>query len=92
MTFLFFSFQILIVTFPTFNLEPNANCAFDHLQVNDGPTAASHAIGRYCGNSTPNNGQPINSTDNQIYFWFKSDESVALDGFSVQWRSAPPGK
>ena len=83
---------MLIVTFPTFNVEYHENCNYDFVQVNDGPTAASHPIGRYCGSSTPNNGQPINTTDNQIYFWFKSDQNVADDGFSVQWRSAMPGQ
>ncbi|WAR06690.1 CUBN-like protein, partial [Mya arenaria] len=58
--------------------------------VNDGPTAASYAIGRYCGSTPPNNGQPINSTHHQLYFWFKSDTNIASDGFTVQWTSRDP--
>ena len=80
-----------MVTFPQFNIEPHPNCAYDFLQINDGPTAASYAIGRYCGSNAPNNGQPINSTHHQLYFWFRSDVSVASDGFTVQWTSAMPG-
>ncbi|XP_053408750.1 cubilin-like isoform X2 [Mercenaria mercenaria] len=82
--------KIVRVTFPQFNIEPHPNCNYDFLQINDGPTAASYAIGRYCGDAAPNNGQPINSTHHQMYFWFRSDVSVASDGFTVQWTSALP--
>jgi len=79
------------VTFPQFNIEAHPQCIYDHLQLNDGPTAASYTIGRYCGTTPPNNGQPINSTTHQMYFWFKSDSNTAADGFTVHWTSQMPG-
>ena len=79
------------MTFPTFNIEPHAQCAYDFLQIHDGPTASSYMIGKYCGTTPPNNNQPINSTHHELYFWFRSDVSIASDGFEVQWMSAEPG-
>nr|KAG5692364.1 hypothetical protein BaRGS_007977 [Batillaria attramentaria] len=46
-------------------------------------------IGKYCGNTPPNGGS-INTTHNQVYFWFKSDASVSGNGFTVNWASADP--
>ena len=84
-------FQIMSITFPEFQLESHTQCSYDHLQIHDGPSASSYMLGKYCGNTPPNNGQPINSTHHQLYFWFLSDTSVASDGFTVQWTSADPG-
>ncbi|XP_076437271.1 cubilin-like isoform X2 [Babylonia areolata] len=81
--------KILMVTFTRFNVETHPQCNFDFLQIHDGPTASSHIIGKYCGNQLPNGGR-INSTHHQLYFWFKSDASVASDGFSLSWTSADP--
>ena len=41
---------------------------------------------------TPNNNLPINSTHHQLYFWFRSDQSIVSDGFTVAWTSANQGK
>ncbi|PVD35988.1 hypothetical protein C0Q70_02958 [Pomacea canaliculata] len=81
--------KILMITFRRFSLEFHPECNFDFLQIHDGPTASAHTIGTYCGNSLPNGGS-INSTHNQLYFWFKSDASVASDGFDILWTSADP--
>ena len=80
-----------MITFPRFSVEFHPQCNFDFLQIHDGPSASSHMIGKYCGTQPPNGGH-INSTHNQLYFWFKSDASIASDGFSVQWTSADPGR
>ncbi|KAL3836256.1 hypothetical protein ACJMK2_021695 [Sinanodonta woodiana] len=82
--------KILMINFTRFNIEAHRDCSYDFLQIHDGPTASSYMIGKYCGSTPPNNGQPINSTHHQLYLWFKSDATVASDGFQVQWRSALP--
>ncbi|XP_033761795.1 cubilin-like [Pecten maximus] len=81
---------IVSLTFTSFNVEAHATCGYDFLQINDGPTAASYALGRYCGSSLPNSGQPINTTQHQMYLWFFTDVSVSNTGFSATWTSAPP--
>jgi cubilin len=73
-----------------FNLEAHDNCGYDFLQINDGPDASSNVIGKYCGDAFPNGGT-INSTHNQLYLWFRSDASVASDGFVISWSSGLPG-
>ncbi|CAH1775425.1 unnamed protein product [Owenia fusiformis] len=82
--------KIIMVSFNSFNIEYHANCDYDFLQINDGPSASSHPIGKFCGTQSPINGQGFNSTHNQLYFWFRSDASVASDGFEVSWTSANP--
>ncbi|XP_069122184.1 cubilin-like [Argopecten irradians] len=82
--------MIISLTFTSFNVEAHATCGYDFLQINDGPTAASYALGRYCGTTLPNNGQPINTTQHQMYLWFYTDVSVSATGFSATWTSSPP--
>ncbi|XP_041372182.1 cubilin-like [Gigantopelta aegis] len=81
--------KIINVRFPTFDIESHIRCNFDFLQINDGPTATSYAIGRYCGGNIPP-AVGINSTHNQIYLWFFSDTSVSGRGFVAEWTSADP--
>lgn len=73
-------------------MEFHPQCNFDFLQIHDGGSASAQMIGRYCGERLPNDGNIINSTQNQLYFWFKSDVSVGHGGFQVNWTSANPGK
>lgn len=46
-------------------------------------------IGRFCGNKMPKGGTII-STHNQLYLWFRSDNSTAHDGFELTWESIEP--
>lgn len=60
-------------------------------QIHDGRSSSSFMIGRYCGNNLPRGGNII-STHNQLYLWFRSDNSTAHDGFELSWESIDPGK
>ncbi|BFZ22426.1 hypothetical protein BsWGS_25465 [Bradybaena similaris] len=80
--------KVLTVTFPMFALEAHPECNFDFLQIHDGATDSSRMIGKYCGTDSPNGGS-INSTRNQLYFWFESDSSEANHGFEAHWTSHP---
>ncbi|XP_033150281.1 cubilin homolog [Drosophila busckii] len=80
---------VLNVTFQHFHLEDSTECRFDWLQVNDGRSAAAQLIGRYCGNHIPHGGNIISSS-NQLYLWFRSDNSTAHEGFELSWTSMPP--
>jgi len=83
--------QVLILSFTSFKLEQHADCSYDFLQIHDGPSASDHMIGRYCGSTLPNNGH-INTTQNQVYLWFKSDASNNGDGFSLVYNAAEPSR
>lgn len=80
---------VLNVTFISFDLEDSSECRFDWLQINDGRTAAAQIIGRYCGNRLPHGGNLISSS-NQLYLWFRSDNSTAREGFELTWESMQP--
>lgn len=59
-------------------------------QIHDGPTSGSYQIGRFCGNRLPKGGNIV-STHNALYLWFRSDSSLAKEGFELHWTSIAPG-
>ena len=91
MFFPLFSPQVLGLVFDQFHLEAHSNCNFDSLDIRDGNSESATRIGRFCGTSLPNGGT-INSTSNSIYLRFRSDYSIAGDGFRVHWTSHLPGE
>ena len=84
--------KVLNVTFTSFQVEQTADCSYDFLQVHDGPNAGAHNLGRFCGSIArlPNGGNIV-TTHNHLYLWFKSDSSVAHDGFHLEWNTTDPG-
>ncbi|XP_073838257.1 cubilin [Musca autumnalis] len=80
---------VLNVTFHRFDLEDGTECRFDWLQINDGRSAAAQIIGRFCGTHKPMGGNIISSTNN-LYLWFRSDNSTSKEGFELEWNSIPP--
>ncbi|XP_053948471.1 cubilin homolog [Anastrepha ludens] len=80
---------VLNVTFNAFELEDATECRFDWLQINDGRSAASQIIGRFCGAHKPRGGNIISSSSD-LYLWFRSDNSTAKAGFELEWNSVPP--
>ncbi|KAI8440547.1 hypothetical protein MSG28_001789 [Choristoneura fumiferana] len=81
--------KVINVTFSKFNLESSPECNYDFLQIHDGRGSANQLIGRFCGNVFPKGGNII-SSHNYLYFWFRSDSTVAKDGFSLHWNSILP--
>ncbi|KAL5010260.1 hypothetical protein ScPMuIL_012565 [Solemya velum] len=81
--------KIIRLHFDRFALEQHTNCNYDYFEIHDGPSASSHMIGKYCGNSLPNGGV-INSTRHQLYLWFYSDAYGGGEGFALHWTSALP--
>ncbi|XP_037517650.1 cubilin [Rhipicephalus sanguineus] len=80
--------MVLNLTFTTFHLEEGHECAFDYLEIHDGPTSARRTIGRYCG--TQLSGSSIVSSQSDLYLHFHSDSSVGADGFVIEWTSIEP--
>ncbi|XP_067930809.1 cubilin-like [Watersipora subatra] len=84
--------KVLNLYFSQFSLETHPNCDYDFLQIHDGSTASAYQIGKYCGNDTTLGlrGKTITTTHNVIYMWFKTDRSVAGQGFAFTWNSSTP--
>ncbi|KAI8034244.1 hypothetical protein M5D96_013003 [Drosophila gunungcola] len=80
---------VVNVTFHSFDVEDATECRFDWLQINDGRSAAAQIIGRYCGSHLPHGGNIV-SSGNQLYLWFRSDNSTAKEGFDLSWNSMQP--
>lgn len=81
--------KVLNITFTKFHIEPSQDCRYDWLQIHDGRSSASHTIGRFCGDKFPKGGNII-SSHNQLYLWFRSDNTNAHEGFELSWESIDP--
>ncbi|CAL8142101.1 unnamed protein product [Orchesella dallaii] len=77
--------------FLTFELERGfiRRCHFDFVEVHDGPSQDSPLVGRFCGRNVP---PDFTSRTNQLFIKFKSDESVALGGFSAKYEAVCGGE
>ncbi|XP_068150750.1 cubilin homolog [Drosophila tropicalis] len=63
-------------------------CLTDYLEVRNGDMILSPLIGRYCGTNIPSR---IPSFGNALYVQFKSDDSVEMDGFHINWQFVESG-
>lgn len=66
-----------------FFIEDSPNCTKDYVEVHDYIDNEWKFVKRFCGRDSP---KPINSTQDRLKVTFHSDESVAGDGFNVQWE------
>lgn len=70
------------LNFVYFDVEEEATCDYDRLNVYDGPSVASPLIGSYCNGSEPG---IITSTGPSITVRFQSDYVYELGGFEIEW-------
>ncbi|XP_063306642.1 uncharacterized protein LOC134607967 isoform X2 [Pelobates fuscus] len=64
-------------------LEEHKNCLYDHILVYDGKENDDKLLGRFCGLQIP---PKIRTMSSKMTVIMKSDSSVELDGFLVQYR------
>ncbi|XP_075684851.1 cubilin [Rhinoderma darwinii] len=79
--------KILRITFPYFNLESSFRCSFDFLQIHDGETMSDFKLGKFCGNTVP---EELFSSHKALYIWFVSDHMFNHGGFRINWESREP--
>jgi M6 family metalloprotease-like protein len=74
--------------FLSFDLESEANCQYDFLQVFNGPTPSFPQFGKFCGTNSPGT---IVSTHpgGALTFRFKADEGVTGDGWLARITCVP---
>ncbi len=85
--------QVVELNFSSFDIENNATCTWDVMEVFDGPTISSPSMGAFCGpdlGSAPGGGC-IESTGTCITVRFTSDGTVNRGGWeaTVNCLSAP---
>uniref|UniRef100_A0A8C6JX02 Metalloendopeptidase n=1 Tax=Melopsittacus undulatus TaxID=13146 RepID=A0A8C6JX02_MELUD len=69
------------VTFNEFEIEQHQECAYDHLEMYDGPNSKSPVLGRFCGSKKPD---PVVASTNKMFLRFYSDASVQRKGFQAK--------
>uniref|UniRef100_A0A8B9CHJ0 Cubilin n=1 Tax=Anser brachyrhynchus TaxID=132585 RepID=A0A8B9CHJ0_9AVES len=74
--------------FHAFSLEDSIQCSHDFLEIRNGSDVQSPLLGRFCGNIVPS---PIFPKNHVVYLRFKSDISVARDGYEITWTSSSSG-
>uniref|UniRef100_A0A4X2JUW3 Metalloendopeptidase n=1 Tax=Vombatus ursinus TaxID=29139 RepID=A0A4X2JUW3_VOMUR len=68
------------ITFNEFEIEQHQECAYDHLELYDGPNSKSPILGRFCGSKKP---EPVVASTNRMFLRFYSDASVQRKGFQA---------
>uniref|UniRef100_A0A6Q2X9H3 Metalloendopeptidase n=1 Tax=Esox lucius TaxID=8010 RepID=A0A6Q2X9H3_ESOLU len=63
-------------------IERHDSCAYDYLEVRDGPAESSPLIGRFCGYDKP---EDVRSTSHTLWMKFVSDGTVNKAGFAANF-------
>ncbi|KAG8014676.1 Dorsal-ventral patterning tolloid-like protein 1 [Nibea albiflora] len=71
-----------------YNVERHDSCAYDYLEVRDGPLETSPLIGRFCGYDKP---EDVRSTSHTLWMKFVSDGTVNKAGFAANFFKAACG-
>jgi len=69
-----------------FHIEESENCAYDYLEILDGPFGYSAPIGRYCGTRGP---PLVESSGRYLWLRFHSDDSIEYEGFRIVYEFVP---
>uniref|UniRef100_A0A8C0Y441 Metalloendopeptidase n=1 Tax=Cyprinus carpio carpio TaxID=630221 RepID=A0A8C0Y441_CYPCA len=70
--------------FQTFEIEEEADCGYDYMELFDGADIKSPRLGRYCGSGPP---EEIYSAGDSIVIKFRSDDTINKKGFHVRYTS-----
>ncbi|XP_076001313.1 dorsal-ventral patterning tolloid-like protein 1 isoform X1 [Genypterus blacodes] len=70
------------LSFQAFEIERHDSCAYDYLEVRDGPLESSPLIGRFCGYDKP---EDVRSTSHTLWMKFVSDGTVNKAGFAANF-------
>ncbi|XP_006992477.2 tolloid-like protein 2 [Peromyscus maniculatus bairdii] len=70
------------LTFQSFEIERHDSCAYDYLEIRDGPTEESALIGHFCGYEKP---EAVKSSANRLWVKFVSDGSINKAGFAANF-------
>nr|XP_014341913.1 PREDICTED: CUB and sushi domain-containing protein 1-like [Latimeria chalumnae] len=73
---------VIALIFKSFNMEPS----YDFLHVYEGEDSNSPLIGSFQGSQAPDR---IESSSNNLFLAFRSDASVSLSGFAIEYKEKP---
>ena len=72
------------IEFLHFELEADASCEYDVLEIREGGEPQGPLVGRFCGHDRP---ASYISSSNKLYFNFRSDYSVSHAGFRIRYKT-----
>lgn len=72
------------LTFITFEVEEEADCGYDYIELYNGLDNNAHRLGRFCG-SGPREG--IYSPGDTMLIRFHSDDTISKKGFHMRYSS-----
>ncbi|RXM97483.1 Tolloid-like protein 1 [Acipenser ruthenus] len=72
------------LTFQTFEVEEEADCGYDYMELFDGYDSTSQRLGRFCGSGPP---EEIYTTGDAVLLHFHSDDTISKKGFHIRYTS-----
>lgn len=75
----------LRIIFSDFNVEPNANCGYDYLNIYNGPSMMDPLIGSFCGTQIPDT-ITSSSSVGSLTFFFHSDYQHTFPGWTASLK------
>ncbi|XP_066403389.1 CUB and sushi domain-containing protein 1 [Molothrus aeneus] len=73
---------VIALIFKSFNMEPS----YDFLHIYEGEDSNSPLIGSFQGSQAP---ERIESSGNSLFLAFRSDASVGMSGFAIDYKEKP---
>ncbi|KAJ7410896.1 hypothetical protein WISP_105653 [Willisornis vidua] len=70
--------------FQTFEVEEEADCGYDYVELFDGHDKAALRLGRFCGSGPP---EEIYSAGEALLLHFHTDDTINKKGFHIRYRS-----
>uniref|UniRef100_A0A8C5J866 Metalloendopeptidase n=1 Tax=Junco hyemalis TaxID=40217 RepID=A0A8C5J866_JUNHY len=70
--------------FQTFEVEEEADCGYDYVELFDGHDKTAVRLGRFCGSGPP---EEIYSAGESLLLHFHTDDTINKKGFHIRYRS-----
>ncbi|XP_067828863.1 tolloid-like protein 2 isoform X2 [Heptranchias perlo] len=70
--------------FQTFEIEEEADCGYDYMELYDGHESVAPRLGRFCGSGPP---EEIYSAGDSIMIRFHTDDTINKKGFHARYTS-----
>ncbi|XP_059958484.1 bone morphogenetic protein 1 isoform X1 [Mesoplodon densirostris] len=72
------------LVFQTFEVEEEADCGYDYMELFDGYDSTAPRLGRYCGSGPP---EEVYSAGDSVLVKFHSDDTITKKGFHLRYTS-----
>ncbi|XP_074419739.1 bone morphogenetic protein 1 isoform X1 [Larus michahellis] len=70
--------------FQTFEIEEEADCGYDYMELFDGYDGTAPRLGRFCGSGPP---EEVYSAGDSVMIRFHSDDTINKKGFHLRYTS-----